>query len=39
MNELVADGYVKKEKDGRASLWIVEDDELDRLGRVQFRSS
>jgi len=39
LNELVEYGYVTKEKEGRATLWVVEDDEIDRLERVQFRSS
>lgn len=39
MNDLVDDGYVEKGKDGRAALWIVEDEEIDQLGQVHFRSS
>lgn len=39
LNELAEDGYIKKGKDGRATLWKVEDQELDRLGQVTFRSS
>ena len=39
MNQLAEDNLVEKGKDGRATLWVVEDDEIDRLQRVQFRSS
>jgi hypothetical protein len=39
MNELAEDNLIEKGKDGRATLWVVEDDEIDRLQRVQFRSS
>jgi len=39
LKKLVEYGYVTREKDGCAALWVVGDDELDRLERVQFRSS
>ncbi len=39
MNELAEDNLIEKGRDGRATLWVVEDDEIDRLQRVQFRSS
>jgi len=39
LNELVEEGYATKEKDGRATIWVVDNEEIDQLGRVQFRSS
>jgi hypothetical protein len=39
LNRLADAGYVEKHKQGRGITWVVTDETIDRLGRVEFRSS
>ncbi|WP_338739375.1 bifunctional DNA primase/polymerase [Haloplanus salilacus] len=39
LDQLAEAGYVEKRTEGRGITWVVEDETIDRLGQVEFRSS